>query len=96
MGVFSVSPGNPHQRKIKAGQNLSIYVSPYTHSGVSVCRVAHGLDWSWMVGVVSNYLHEKLHQPPITDIQPYQHHYTPSEVASQWIYILQRRECKYI
>ena len=53
---------------------------------MSVCRVAHGLDWSWMVGVVSNYLDEKLHQPPITDIQPYQHHYTPSEMASQRIY----------
>ena len=31
MGVFSVSPGNPHQRKIKAGQNLSIYISPHPH-----------------------------------------------------------------
>ena len=36
-----------------------------------------GLDWRWLVGVVSNYLDEKLHQPPITDIQPYHRHYTP-------------------
>ena len=35
MGVFSVSPGNPHQWKIKAGQNLSIYIFLHTHSGVT-------------------------------------------------------------
>lgn len=27
--------------------------------------------------MVSNYLPEKLHQPPITDIQPYHRHDTP-------------------
>ena len=44
-----------------------------------------GLDWRWLVGVVSNYLDEKLHQPPITDIQPYHRHYTTFRTGFLWI-----------
>ena len=51
---------------------------------MSVCGVTLGLDWGWLEGVlVSNYLDEKLHQAPITDIQPYHHHYTP--FTQKWL-----------
>ena len=64
-------------------------------SGVSVCGVTLGLDWRWLVGgvLVSNYLHEKLHQAPITDIQPHQCHYTP--FTQMGIYIQGQQKCIY-